>query len=75
MASIDSNSTQSRGFGKWKFYTYNPPICIGTFEGQLNVSKDFHIILKDSNNCIFNIPSQNVAFVINTNLAKDYIIE
>lgn len=75
MASIDNNSLQTRGFGKWKFYTYNPPICIGVFEGNLFVSKDFHSVLKDSNNCIFNVPSQNVAFVINTSLAKDYTIE
>ena len=75
MASIDNNSSQSRGFGKWKFYTYNPPICIGVFEGILNLNKDFHCVQKDTNNCIFNIPSQNVAFVINTSLAKDYTIE
>lgn len=74
MAVIE-NSSQTRGFGKWKFYTYNPPISIGVFEGLLNVSKDFHCVLKDTNNCLFNIPSQNVAFVINLNLVKDYQIE
>lgn len=74
MATIDNN-TQNRGFGKWIFFTYNPPISVGDFEGNLVVSKDFHTVFKDNSNCVFNIPSQNVAFVINLNLKKDYKIE
>lgn len=74
MATID-NTSQSRGFGKWKFTTYSPAVSIGPFEGNLFISKDFHAVMKDTTNCIFNVPSQNVAFVVNLNLVKDYIIE
>jgi hypothetical protein len=74
MAQIENNS-QNRGMGKWKFFTYNPAISIGIFEGNLFISKDFHSVFKDNANCIFNIPSQNVAFVINLNMIKDYKIE
>ena len=74
MAVIENN-WQTRGHGKWMFFTYNPPISIGTFEGTLFVSKDFHYVSKDNSNFLFNIPSQNVAFVINTTLVKDYKIE
>ena len=66
MAIIDNNS-QNRGMGKWRVHTYNPSIEIGPIEGILVVGKDFHIIFKDEkmNVCLFNVPSQNVAFVIN----------
>lgn len=72
---LTENNLQSRGYGKWKFYTYNPPVSIGTFEGTLMLNKDFHCVFKENNNFLFNIPSQNVAFVINLNLVKDYSIE
>lgn len=74
MANTD-NSSQSRGYGKWKFYAYNPSVNIGVFEGTLHVSKDFHCVYKDNANCSFNIPSQNVAFVINILTSKDFQIE
>lgn len=47
--------------------TYNPGKCIGPIEGYLIVGKDFHIVYKDERNtiCLFNVPSQNVAFVLN----------
>ena len=66
MAIIDNNS-QNRGLGKWKIQTYNPSVSIGTIEGVLIVNKDFHIIYKDEHmtSCLFNVPSQNGAFVIN----------
>lgn len=72
---ISDNNQLTRGYGKWKFFTYNPPISIGVFEGTLAVSKEFHSVYKDTNNFLFNIPSQNVAFVINLNLVKEYTIE
>lgn len=73
MATIENN-IQSRGFGKWKIFTYNPSSSIGVLEGYLIVNKDFHVIFKDEKctNCIFNVPSQNVAFIINENLIKNY---
>ncbi len=76
MAIIDNNS-QNRGLGRWRIFIYNPSSSIGTFDGYLIVNKDFHIIYKDEKflNCIFNVPSQNVAFAINENLSKDYKIE
>ena len=66
MAIIDNNS-QNRGYGKWKITTYTPAVSICHIEGTLIVNKDFHIIYKDEkmNVCLFNVPSQNVAFVIN----------
>jgi hypothetical protein len=76
MATIENNS-QNRGFGKWKIFTYNPSVSISTIEGMLVVNKDFHVIFKDEkfNGCLFNVPSQNVAFVINEQLVTDFKIE
>ena len=76
MAVIDNNS-QNRGNGKWKIHTYNPPVSINTIEGVLIVNKDFHIIYKDEKmtSCLFNVPSQNVAFVINEALVSNYKID
>ena len=76
MAIIDNNS-QIRGLGKWKIFTYNPSVSISTIEGILVVSKDFHIIYKDEKmiNCVFNVPSQNVAFVINETFASNLKID
>ena len=71
----NENILQTRGYGKWKFYTYNPAVSIGTFEGVLHVSKDFHCVYKDNSNCLFNVPSQNVAFAVNLSLVKDFEIE
>jgi hypothetical protein len=66
---LNDSSIQNRGLGKWKIYTYNPGTCVGGIDGILIVGKDFHVIYKDEkmNVCLFNIPSQNVAFVINEN--------
>jgi hypothetical protein len=76
MAIIENNS-QSRGFGKWKIFTYNPSVSINSIEGFLVVNKDFHVIFKDEkfSGCLFNVPSQNVAFVINDNLVNNYKID
>ena len=76
MAVIDNNS-QNRGNGKWKIHTYNPAVSIGAIEGVLIVNKDFHIIYKDEKmtSCLFNVPSQNVAFVINEALVSNYKID
>jgi hypothetical protein len=76
MAIIDNNS-QNRGIGKWKIHTYNPAVSIGTIEGVLIVNKDFHIIYKDEKmtSCLFNVPSQNVAFVVNEALVSNYKID
>jgi hypothetical protein len=64
---INDNNSQNRGMGKWKVYTYTPSTEIGPIEGILVVGKDFHIIYRDEkmNVCLFNVPSQNVAFAIN----------
>ena len=64
---INDNNSQNRGMGKWKVYTYTPSTKIGPIEGILVVGKDFHIIYRDEKMtvCLFNVPSQNVAFVIN----------
>ena len=76
MAIIENNS-QNRGLGKWKIFTYNPSVSISTIEGVLVVNKDFHVIFKDEkfNGCLFNVPSQNVAFVINEQLVTNFKIE
>ena len=76
MAMIDNNS-QNRGYGKWKVTTYNPSVSICHIEGMLIVNKDFHIVYKDEKltQCAFNVPSQNVAFVINENIINNYKIE
>ncbi len=61
------DNTLNRGLGQWVITTYNPGKCIGPIEGYLIVGKDFHIVYKDERNtiCLFNVPSQNVAFVLN----------
>ena len=66
MAAIDNNS-QNRGNGKWKIQTYKPSALIGPIEGVLIVNKDFYTIFKDEKMviCLFNVPSQNVAFAYN----------
>jgi hypothetical protein len=71
MAIVDNNS-QNRGNGKWKIHTYNPSTSIGPIEGILVVGKDFHIIYKDEKMtiCLFNVPSQNVAFAVNENFVQ-----
>lgn len=76
MAIIDNNS-HNRGNGKWKIQTYNPAVSINVIEGILIVNKDFHTIYKDEKliNCLFNVPSQNVAFVINEALVTNYKID
>lgn len=76
MAIIENNS-QNRGFGKWRIFTYNPSVSISTFEGILIVNKDFHVVFKDEklNGCLFNVPSQNVAFVINEHLVNNFKID
>ncbi len=76
MAIIDNNS-QNRGYGKWKITTYTPAVSICHIEGTLIVNKDFHIVYKDEKltQCSFNVPSQNVAFVINENIVNNYKIE
>jgi hypothetical protein len=68
MAIIDNNS-QNRGHGKWKIQTYNPSNLIGPIEGSLLVNKDFYTVYKDEKMtiCLFNVPSQNVAFAYNEN--------
>jgi hypothetical protein len=49
---------------------------IGPIEGYLTVGKDFHIIFKDERNsiCLFNVPSQNVAFVLNSKFVSDEVV-
>ena len=76
MAVIDNNS-QNRGFGKWKIQTYNPNTLIGHIEGVLIVNKDFYTIYKDEKMtvCLFNVPSQNVAFAYNEIPVQDLKIE
>jgi hypothetical protein len=66
MAIVDNNS-QNRGFGKWNIHTYNPSAAIGPIEGVLIVNKEFYTIYKDEKMvvCLFNVPSQNVAFAYN----------
>jgi hypothetical protein len=76
MAIVDNNS-QNRGIGKWKISTYNPSTVIGPVDGCLIVSKDFYVIYKDEkmNICLFNVPSQNVAFAYNELLVPNLKIE
>lgn len=75
MAVVDNNS-QNRGVGKWKVQTYNPTALIGPIDGVLIVNKDFYTIFKDEKmvNCLFNVPSQNVAFAYNEIHVQDLII-
>ena len=73
---IQDVSNQNRGLGQWRIYTYNPGTNVGPIKGYLVVGKDFHIVYKDERNsvCLFNVPSQNVAFVINQKFVSDSII-
>jgi hypothetical protein len=73
---IQDMTTQHRGLGQWTVTTYNPNIVIGPIEGYLTVGKDFHIIFKDERNsiCLFNVPSQNVAFVLNSKFVSDEVL-
>ena len=76
MAIIDNNS-QNRGHGKWKIQTYNPSNLIGPIEGSLLVNKDFYTVYKDEklSVCLFNVPSQNVAFAYNEFHVQDLNIK
>ncbi len=76
MAIIDNNS-QNRGYGNWKISTYNPAVMLGPFVGHLVVNKDFYIIYKDEKmtSCLFNVPSQNVAYAYNEFLVPVVKIE
>lgn len=76
MAIIDNNS-QNRGYGKWKIQTYNPCNLIGPIEGSLLVNKDFYTVYKDEklSVCLFNVPSQNVAFAYNEFHVQDLNIK
>lgn len=76
MAISDMNN-QNRGFGKWKIFTYNPQTSISNIEGVLIVTKDFHIIYKDDklNCCLLNVPSQNVAFLVNESQVNNYKLD
>jgi hypothetical protein len=69
---ITDNNSQNRGMGKWKISIYNPSCVLGPFEGCLVVNKDFYIVYRDEkmNACLFNVPSQNVAFAYNENIVK-----
>jgi hypothetical protein len=64
---IGDNTLQNRGEGNWDIVTYNPGNSIGSFQGILVVGKDFHVVWKDEQmtECVVNVPSQNVAYVIN----------
>ena len=75
MAIIDNNS-QNRGMGLWKIQTYNPSNLVGPIEGILIVNKDFYTIYKDEKMtvCLFNVPSQNVAFAYNESHIQNIII-
>jgi hypothetical protein len=50
---------------------------IGHIEGVLIVNKDFYTIYKDEKMtvCLFNVPSQNVAFAYNEIHVQDLKIE
>ena len=76
MAIIDNNS-QNRGHVKWKIQTYNPSNLIGPIEGSLLVNKDFYTVYKDEKMtiCLFNVPSQNVAFAYNEFHVQDLNIK
>jgi hypothetical protein len=65
MALPDNN--QNRGRGNWSVHLYNPDALIGPFHGILIVGKDFHVIYSDEklSQCLANIPSQNVSYVLN----------
>jgi hypothetical protein len=49
---------------------------LGPIEGVLLVNKDFYTIYKDEKMtiCLFNVPSQNVAFAYNEIHVQDLII-
>jgi hypothetical protein len=68
------NNIHERGIGKWAFVVYNPGHLVGPIDGYLAVGKDFHTVyLVDKDTAarvtIANIPSQNVAYVLNTRYA------
>ena len=71
------NNSQNRGHGKWKIQTYNPSNLIGPIEGSLLVNKDFYTVYKDEKMtiCLFNVPSQNVAFAYNEFHVQDLNIK
>ena len=66
------NYLQDKGNGNWIIGIYNPLKDIGPFVGILEVGKDFHCVKNSKGDCVVNIPSQNVAYCVNMNIAKDY---
>lgn len=62
----NSNMVSTKGYGKWRITTYRPEQLFGVYEGDLEISKDFHSIWKYDNEgkkiaCIAVFPNPNVA--------------
>ncbi len=62
----NSNMVSTKGYGNWKITTYRPEQLFGTYEGVLEISKDFHSIWEYDENgrrviCIAVFPNPNVA--------------
>ena len=74
MGNVDNNVID-RGKGNWIFALYKPEeFEIGPFEGILSVSKDFHFVQReDDEKCIVNIPSPNVAYVVDKQFYKKLV--
>jgi len=67
MTEKDKETRNTRGAGNWSFCIYNPPSnqLIGPFEGELETSKEFHVVIDKGGTCLIAVPSPNVAYVIN----------
>ena len=65
------NYLHERGDGKWIIAIYSPEKQIGPFLGSLKIGKDFHVVENKSGGVLVSIPSQNVAFCVNKDLAVD----
>lgn len=60
------NMVNDRKFGNWFFTLYAPEGSkIPWQKGRLQITKDFHWVETKDGTCVFNVPSQNVAYVIN----------
>jgi hypothetical protein len=67
MTEKEKETKNIRGIGNWRFCLYNPPSnqLIGPFQGELETSKEFHIITDSEGICLIAVPSPNIAYVIN----------
>jgi hypothetical protein len=69
------NELRSVGDGNWIIGIYNPIREIGPFRGILVVGKESHTVKSVKDICIVSIPSPNISYCVNINVAPNYKTE